>query len=225
MAVRAVVDVAPLTTTGRDLDEAAIVAARAFHIDPFFEWLVPGEVQRARALALFWRGMLSSLPPAAEVTGARRPDGRLVGVCAWVPPGAYPLAASGQARQLVGGLRALIRTPGRLAKGLPYLFAIDKAHPHEPLWYLMLLVVDPVAQRSGIGGRLQRPGLERADAEGADCYLETQKEDNVAYYRAAGYEVAEVLRPVAGGPPLWTMRRPPGAGGQPGPLGSEGGTR
>jgi GNAT superfamily N-acetyltransferase len=201
------VELVPLTTRGRDLDEASVVAARAFHVDPFFEWLVPGEAKRARGLALFFRSALSILGPDAEVTGARRADGRLVGVSAWVPPGGYPPPALAQAREMFGGLRALALTPARIAPGLRYLLAIDRAHPRDPLWYLLLLVVDPTAQRAGIGGRLHRPGLERADEQGVDCYLETQKEDNVAYYRAAGYDVLDVLRPVQGGPPLWSMRR------------------
>ena len=53
--------------------------------------------------------------------------------------------------------------------------------------------------------------LEVADREGVDCYLETQKPENLAYYRRFGYEVVEELQPVAGGPPLWTMRRQSGA--------------
>src|SRR5204863_3416895 len=47
------ISVVPLATRGRDLDEVAVVAARAFHYDPFFVFLEPGEVRRARGLALF----------------------------------------------------------------------------------------------------------------------------------------------------------------------------
>jgi predicted N-acetyltransferase YhbS len=98
--------------------------------------------------------------------------------------------------------------PPALWDGVRYLLAIEKAHPKEPIWYLMLLVVDPSAQRSGIGGRLQQSGTEAADRGGLDCYLETQKADNVPYYRRFGYEVAKELIPVPSGPHLWTMRRP-----------------
>ena len=68
------------------------------------------------------------------------------------------------------------------------------------MWYLLLLVVDPLVQRAGLGTRLQAPVLEVADREGVDCYLETQKPENLAYYRRFGYEVGEELRPVAGRP-------------------------
>jgi ribosomal protein S18 acetylase RimI-like enzyme len=197
----------PLSTRGRDLDELAVVAARAFHYDPFFEYLEPREIRRTRALALFFRSTIAALGSTGEVTGARQPDGRLVGVAAWIPPGRYPVALPAQLREVAGAFRAMILRPGILRDGLKYLMAIETAHPKDLLWYLLLLVVDPSVQRSGIGTRLQEPGLERADRDGLDCYLETQKFENIAYYRRFGYEVVKELRPVPSGPSLWTMRR------------------
>ena len=95
-----------------------------------------------------------------------------------------------------------------LVSGPRYVAAMERAHPHGPVWYLELLVVDPSAQRNGIGARLQRDMLAAADDQGLDCYLETQKDENLAYYRRFGYDLEQELRPVHGGPPLWTMRRP-----------------
>src|ERR1700752_3509653 len=51
--VKPEISVVPLATGGRDLDEVAVVAARAFQYDPFFAFLEPGQVRRARGLALF----------------------------------------------------------------------------------------------------------------------------------------------------------------------------
>jgi GNAT superfamily N-acetyltransferase len=204
------VDIAPLSNRGRELDDAAMVAARAFHHDPFFEYLDPHGITRARGLALFWRSELASLGARTQLSGARTPDGRLVGVSAWLPPGTYPPPASSQVRQLAGAARAMALRPPALLRGLRYLLAIEKAHPKDPLWYLLLLVVDPSMQRSGIGARLQEEGMAAADKEGLDCYLETQKPENLVYYRRFGYEVDQELRPVNEGPSLWTMRRPAG---------------
>jgi ribosomal protein S18 acetylase RimI-like enzyme len=91
--------------------------------------------------------------------------------------------------------------------GMRYMRAIEKVHPQGPLWYLAVLAADPEFQRSGVGAALVEPILERCDTEGIDAYLETQKEDNLAYYRRFGFEVVDRLRPVSDGPPLWTMRR------------------
>jgi GNAT superfamily N-acetyltransferase len=202
------VEIRPLSTRGRDLEEAAMVGARAFYHDMFFEFLEPHPVRRARGLALFTRASLYSVDQAGQVTGAFQRDGRLVGVCAWLPPGTYPRPVGNQVRQMLGALRAMALRPPGLRDGLRYLLAIEKVHPKDPLWYLLLLVVDPSVQRGGIGTRLQQEGLDAADRDGIDCYLETQKAENVPYYRRSGYKVDQELHPVEGGPPLWTMRRP-----------------
>jgi GNAT superfamily N-acetyltransferase len=199
----------PLGAKGADLRDAALVAARAFHDDPFFEFLDGNAVTRARGLALFWRSTIAAAASKSVMTAARRPgDGRLLGLSVVVPPGNWPLSIPNQARQLGGAVRAMIIKPPALVKGTRYLLKMEAAHPKDRMWYLMLLVVDPSVQRGGIGGRLQTDMLQKADAEGIDCYLETQKADNVPYYGRFGYELQTELKPVPGGPPLFLMRRP-----------------
>lgn len=204
------VELSPLTSKGLDLDDAAMVAARAFHDDPFFEYLDPHAVTRARGLALFWRATIAAAARNSILTAARRPDdGRIIGLSVVVPPGKWPLPVVDQARQLGGALRALVPRPPALVKGARYLLSMEAAHPKEEMWYLMLLCVDPSAQRSGIGARLQESMLRGADDDGIDCYLETQKPDNVPYYGRFGYELVRELSPVKAGPPLFLMRRSP----------------
>jgi len=207
---RSDVTIAPLGRSRLELSEAGGVAARAFYDDPFFVFLSPRPLIRARGLGIFWRAVVASIIDTGEVLAARRHDGTLVGVAASIGPGRLPLSARAQLQQSAGALYALFPRPRALVDGTRYLVAIDKEHPREPLWYLALLVVDPLVQRSGIGTALQRQMLERADTEGVDCYLETQNERNIPYYGRFGYEVAQELHPVKNGPPLWTMRRKAG---------------
>jgi GNAT superfamily N-acetyltransferase len=204
------IQIKPLGRTRKDFDDVGIVGARAFQNDPFFEFLAPKPLQRARGLALFCRAYVNVMGDSGDVLGAHQPDGRLVGVAAWIRPGRYPLPLAAQLSQQRQTLWALIQRPKALVDGSKYLVALDKVHPKEDVWYLQLLVVDPSVQRRGIGAMLQQPGLTRADEEGLTCYLETQNPDNVPYYRRFGYEVDKELRPVRDGPPLWTMRREPG---------------
>lgn len=189
------------------LDEAAAVATRAFQFDPFFVHLSPRPLQRARGLGIFWRSQVAAFGERAEVYGARRPDGRLLGVAVWVKPGQYPIPIKGQLRQAAGAFWALCPRPKALIDGQRYIAALDKVHPKDDLWYLLLLVADPSAQRSGIGTKLQEIVLDRADAEGTPAYLETQNAENIPYYRHFGFEVTHELHPVRHGPPLWTMWR------------------
>lgn len=198
-----------LTLDQKTLGEISRVATEAFYDDPFFVHLIPAEGPRRRALGIFFTSQVAEMKHATEVYGARRSDGTLVGVAAFVRPGTWPMSIPIQVRQLWGALRAMLPTPRSLIDGSRYLFAIEGAHPKETLWYLYLLAVDPAAQRGGIGGALQSRVYPRADEEGLPSYLETQKEDNLVYYRRFGYEVERELHPVKTGPPLWTMRRQP----------------
>lgn len=191
------------------LDEIGTVGAAAFGDDPFFSFLMPQERMRRRALWIFCRATVREIGAAAVVHGARGASGRLVGVAAFVRPGGWPLPVPAQLRQLRSALVAMAPRPRALVDGSRYLFAVERIHPKEELWYLALLAVDPSAQRGGIGGALQTQVYPQADEEGRDSYLETQKEANLAYYRRFGYEVERELRPVKGGPPLWTLRRHP----------------
>jgi ribosomal protein S18 acetylase RimI-like enzyme len=85
-----------------------------------------------------------------------------------------------------------------------------RLHPAQPYWYLEVVGVDPRARGLGIGTRLLEPVLALADETGQTCYLETMTERNVGWYQSLGFEVREAeVRFVAGGPPNWTMMRPP----------------
>jgi len=197
---------APLSK--RELQDAALVAARAFHTDPFFEYLSPMAVARARGLALYFASLLRHLGPTARILTGRR-DGAVIGIGAWIPPEGYPFTASLQLAQTLGALRALYRVPPSIVRGLRYLTAIETAHPKEPLWYLQLLACDAQHQGTGVGTALVEGVLAECDRDGIASYLETQKEANLAYYGRFGYEVAATLNPVRDGPPLWTLRREP----------------
>jgi GNAT superfamily N-acetyltransferase len=200
---------APLSR--REMQDAALVSARAFHTDPFFGFLSPGAMLRSRGLNRFGLTTAQHLGPKGLLLTARR-GGVIVGVGGWVAPGGYPYPVREQLLQTIGALRALYPRPASLLTGLKYLTAVEKAHPKkEPLWYLQLLCCDPEHQRSGVGAALQEGVLARCDAEGVGAYLETQNEENLAYYGRFGWELVDTLRPLRDGPPIWTMRREPRA--------------
>lgn len=193
-------------STPAEVDEASVVAARAFHTDPFFAYLAPPALLRARGLAIYMKAILRNLGPGGTVLNARV-GGKIAGIGTWVAPGGYPYPIRQQIGQLLGTAHAFAPRPQMTPTGMRYMRAIEKAHPKEPMWYLAVLATDPEYQRSGVGTALVEPILERCDNEGVDAYLETQKEDNLAYYRRFGFEVVNVLAPVTDGPPLWALRR------------------
>ena len=198
----------PLTLDRRTLQEVAVLGARSFYDDPFFIHLSDESMLRARGLTLYMRSHLIALGDSAVVTGTRNAAGVLVGICVWQRPGTYPLPVARQAREMAGSLRALIPRPASLVSGLRYTLAMGKARPRAEHWYLCLLAADPMAWRRGIGTALLEPSLATIDEDGLPCYLETQKEDNLAFYRRFGFEETARLTPSRGGPPLFTMTRP-----------------
>ncbi len=201
------VDRAPLSPD--EIDEAALVAVRGFYTDPFFLYLSPKARLRARGLFLFFRTALRHLGPGGHLVVVRDGSGRIVGVSAWLAPGGYPQPIATQLAAIPGSFRALYRRPRALVDGTKYLNEIARAHPKEPHWYLYLLVADPEIQRGGVGSLLVNDRLPEVDEAGVGSYLETQKTDNFAYYRRFGYELVKPLNPVPGGPPIYTLWRPP----------------
>ena len=212
-AVRAMEPGSPFTYETLTLDrgtlrEIAVLGARSFYDDPFFIHLSSDPTHRVRGITLYLRTHIAVLGDSAQVSGARNGDGILVGICVWQKPGTYPLPIAQQVRETVGSTRALIPEPSALATGLKYTFALEKARPKEDHWYLCLLAADPMAWRRGIGTALLEPSLAELDRDGLPCYLETQKEANLAFYHRFGFDLTDRLEPNPKGPPLFTMTRP-----------------
>lgn len=198
----------PITLDRHTLNETAVLGSRAFYDDPFFMHLSAEPMLRVRGLALYMRSHLCALGDTAVASGARDRAGTLVGICVWQRPGTHPLPVTRQVREMGGALRALIPRPSSMVTGLRYTLAVEKARLKEEHWYLCLLATDPMAWRRGIGTALLEPSLAANDEDGLPCYLETQKEANLAYYRRFGFEETERLTPSPGGPALFTMTRP-----------------
>lgn len=201
------VDRSPLSR--EQLNASCAVALRGFYTDPFFEFLAPKALQRNRGLFLFFRNALRHMGPGGHLSTVRDARDRIVGVSAWIEPGGYPQSIPVQLAAMPGSLRALYRRPSSLLQGGQYLEAMAKSHPKEPHWYLYLLVADPETQRQGVGTMLLNDRLPEVDEAHLGAYLETQKEDNIAYYRRFGFELVKPLSPVKGGPPVYTLWRAP----------------
>jgi len=128
----------------------------------------------------------------------RRPAGVLVAT----PPHGYPLPPPPvglQLRALVGQGFGVVRRWGEV---YAQLLAV---HPEEPHWYLTVVGVDPPLQGQGVGRALVEAFLERVDREAQPAYLETDREENVAFYARSGFEVATTLDVL--GIPVWCMWR------------------
>jgi GNAT superfamily N-acetyltransferase len=166
---------------------AAAMLARAFHDDPLMRYAIPDSDERARLLPPLYERMIRFGMLAGEVYAtADMPEG----VAIWLPPNAKwtreNMEASGmhETPTLIGD-----QAYQRYREVVSREWQARLREIPGTGWYLFILGVEPRVQRSGLGGALMRPILERAETEQVVCYLETENESNVAFYLKQGFEV------------------------------------
>jgi ribosomal protein S18 acetylase RimI-like enzyme len=186
-----------------EIPAAARLLARAFEHDPIIGWFLRGPSREAGFRAFFRVALYESLA-AGEVTAARE-GGRFVGVAAWVRPDAVEVPPDARTRANARELRRLFPASFKLVAGFDALAA---HHPREPHWYLAFVGIEPGSQRRRLGSRLVEHGLDRADATGTPCYLETPFPETIPFYRRLGFDVVSELRAFEAPLSVWSMLRP-----------------
>lgn len=194
-------------------DRAVETLARAFRDNPLNRRVVGGSLERrlqanrhglraligsagVRALAL------AAMPKEGEQSVSMPIDG-MTGLLVAIPPFGYPLpgpSLGAQLRVVLGQGWGVARRWGRVSE------ALDRIHPQEPHWYLAILGVDPAVQGQGQGSALLATWLCRVDADEAAAYLETDRFENVSFYRRVGFEVVRETQVL--GISIWCMWRP-----------------
>lgn len=188
--------------TDDDVKPVAATLARAFDDDPVMIWLFGrDERRRRRRLRRFFRLEARRHRAHGEVLTT---DDH-AGAAYWDPPGRW--------RESWGDLLRSLPILGpavgpRIPRAMRGLTLIEQAHPREPHWYLAMLGTDPPAQGRGVGSTLMQPILARCDQQGLGSYLESSKEQNIAYYGRFGYTVTGEIE-LPDGPTIWPMWREP----------------
>ncbi|HEY3468482.1 MAG TPA: GNAT family N-acetyltransferase [Amycolatopsis sp.] len=177
-----------------ELDTVVGVLVAAFQDDPVSRWVFPdAERRRATAHPAFFRAIAEAAFAAGFVDVTTDHSAAIL----WLPGGDdgddTPIA----------GLDA--GEHGRLAT---LLGMMAEREPPGPLWHAQFIGVLPARQCRGVGARLLRHGLARADAEGVPTYLEASSPDSVRLYRRLGFGDHGPAFAPPGGPPMRPMRRP-----------------
>ena len=186
-----------------DLHPLSDALARAFHDDPVFEFLFPDR-NRDRTYRKFFELDLKRLHLPHDETWTTVGD--VQGGALWAPPGQWRQSIWAMSKSLPGYLRILGR---KLPRALQALTQVESAHPPGDHYYLAVLGTEPSAQGKGVGSALLAPVLERCDREGIGAYLESSKQQNVAFYNRHGFEVTREFPLPGGGPSIWLMWREP----------------
>lgn len=195
--------------TGQHLPQTAAMIGRAFHNDPLPIYIYPQEARRARRLPLMFAIALRYTLRYGEITTT--PEG--TGAACWLPPGQTSMTIPRLLR--IGALAEVFRmgrsATRRMEHATNYTEKMHKRCITEPHWYLLILGIEPAHQGQGIGGRLLRAGLARADASHLPCYLETMNPENVPLYQKFGFKVVEEADIPGSNVHVWSMVRPASA--------------
>jgi GNAT superfamily N-acetyltransferase len=89
---------------------------------------------------------------------------------------------------------------------------LESHHPRAPHFYLGTIGTDPAVQGKGYGSALLEVVLKRCDDEAIPSYLESSKEQNLAFYHRHGYETIDEVFVPQTDTRLWLMWREPGEG-------------
>jgi GNAT superfamily N-acetyltransferase len=190
--------------------EASASLADAFYDDPLSRFMFPGEQSRTKWLRLLHRAHLRLIMPEGHVYAVG--EGGVAGTIGLLPPGGHPLPLGRTLRYLAS---LTWRLPsggfplGKVVRALQAQHLIDRLHIREPHWYVSVLGVHPASQGTGLGRALLDTPLAWADRDRLPTYLETANERNLTFYRRFGFEVVQQVDTPGGGPPIWTMLRPP----------------
>lgn len=192
-----------------DLSPEAGVLLAASHANyPSFRHLFPDPPRRCRVLRLFMSAAARDAALHARAMAAYDGSG-IIGVALWMPPGTFPLSLGRKARMAPALLQAALSARGAFPAFARVGATLEKAHPHDSLWYLQAMGVHPRAQRRGVGKQLLSPTLALADESGLPCYLHTSDPANIEYYERFGFEVSQpAIEVFAHGPHYIGMTRP-----------------
>ena len=170
--------------TTEDLDATSQLLARAFLRDPLMRWLIPSDATWNRRGHRYFRLLLARGLEHGEVFVTEDRSGAAI-----VRPPVFSeprgIDRMVQGLRILGLLRARAPRSRRLAARLRH------AHPAEPHWFVSTVGVDADHRGRGIASSLLRPVLERCDAAGVPCAMESSNPDNTPLFRHLGFEVTE----------------------------------
>jgi ribosomal protein S18 acetylase RimI-like enzyme len=169
---------------------ASQTLARAFVTNPLHVAAF-GPGQLAKNEAFFRRGLAALKGPMFVAVE----DARILGLIHWVPSSDCQLSGVEKLRMLPGLVSRLgIGSAWRVSA---WLSAWSKLDPRKAHSHLGPIGVDPRAQGQQVGRRLMEEFCNELDRRGDAGYLETDRPENVSFYRRFGFEIT-VEAPVLG---------------------------
>ncbi len=192
------------------VNEFAGMLSRAFYDDPFYIWIMPNDEKRLSQLHWWMKimlrytfkfGRIHYTEDRMAVAMWLGPDNPMVNDFRMFSMGLilYPFKI---------GFRNFMRAVDITAQWNREHKKMNKRH-----YYLMVIAVEPEFQGKGIGSRLMQVGLDKADKDGLECFLETVTPEDVQFYKKHNFEIM-VNNGFGNNNQFWLMTRDPVAEGK-----------
>ena len=188
----------------KHVNEFAGLLSRAFINDPYYVYIMPNEEKRMVQLHWWMKILLKYTLKYGCIYFTD--DHKSVSM--WIGPD-KPMVDDVKVLSL-----GLILYPFKIGvknfiKVLDLSGQWDKVHKklNKRHYYLMVIAVEPEFQGKGIGSYLLKDGLEKADNEKLECYLETCTSEDVRFYTKHDFEVI-YNKGFAEDSEYWLMTRP-----------------
>ncbi len=195
--------------TKEDIPRAVECLKDAFKDDPLWKEVFKDDPDRDKSLTSFFTCPLLYGMKFGKVY-ATSPE--IEGVAVWVP-GKY--ANMTMWRMLLCGALSYGARMGR--ESLNNLSIVNKQlgpdrkklMKDKPYEYLTIIGVSSAAQGKGLGSKLMATMIEECTRKGSYIYLETEKEENLAFYEKHGFKVLQKIIFDKINVPMWQMERKP----------------
>ena len=188
------------------VEAAAQVLALALHDDPLAVYILPDAQEREQRLPVFFVPDIRAGYLFGEVfTTPGNPEG----VAVWQLPGKD--ITPEQAKEAGYHQKSILGkdTLQKLGRVFDYLGEFHHSALPSEHWYLNALGVTPTRQRQGLGQALLHPVLERMDAMGLPCCVDTFSAQRIPFYQKLGFRtLVETIEPESK-LRIWTLCRDP----------------
>lgn len=197
--------------TQMDIRAASLLLADAFHDNPAHTYIYPNDLRRREQLKWLMHTNLKAQFAVGQSFAKKDVDGRIAAMGFWHPPGA--LKASFFQLLRFGFFFMPFRDGMSAFKRMLHTVQEIEARRARSLrgrgsWYLNNMVVSSNYRGQGLGGMTLRHQLETlVKPSGHPASLTTQKPENVSFYKALGFDVADDA-PITDGRqefPNWVM--------------------
>lgn len=172
------------------LNLATETMLKAFHTDPLWQYVFPNEQARQRALAGFFKAVLTLSISKQRTYGIGTPP---VGIVVWnypaQPQSTIPIIAFAPILRLA--FSPFIVSAFKVRNIFAQFERMHKKYAPEPHYYLQTIGIHPEFLGQGLASRLIRPFLNKADDQGMSSYTETMTPSNMGLYEHFGFKCVE----------------------------------